>query len=248
MDYDLTDIPAAYDRGRDHGPAVLDLWMNAIGAHLERQTITRILDLGCGTGRFSEGLAVRFGAAVIGIDPSAKMLGRAREKQRGSRSHYQRGRAEAIPLLSQSVDMIFISMSLHHFSEPRLAASECRRVLRERGSVFIRTGTREQIPSYPYVPFFPSSRSMLEELLPSSASVRAMFEAAGFDMVASEVITQTVAPGWAAYADKLSAGGDSVVARLNQRELEGGLRAMLSHGADANRQDIVEPIDFYVFR
>jgi 2-polyprenyl-3-methyl-5-hydroxy-6-metoxy-1,4-benzoquinol methylase len=59
MDYDLTDIPAVYDRGRDHGPEVLDLWMQAIESHLEGQTITRILDLGCGTGRFSEGLAVQ---------------------------------------------------------------------------------------------------------------------------------------------------------------------------------------------
>ncbi|HEX9755896.1 MAG TPA: methyltransferase domain-containing protein [Gemmatimonadales bacterium] len=106
MDYDLTDIPAAYDRGRDHGPEVRDLWMQAIGSHLEGQTITSILDLGCGTGRFSEGLAARFDALVTGIDPSAKMLGRARAKRRDGRVHYLRGRAEAIPLPSQSVEPI----------------------------------------------------------------------------------------------------------------------------------------------
>ncbi len=93
MDYDLTDIPAGYDRGRDHGPEVLRLWMGAIESRLEGQTVTRILDLGCGTGRFSEALAVRFGAE-------------------------------------------------------------------EQGSAFVRTGPRENISSYPYVPFFPSSRAM----------------------------------------------------------------------------------------
>ena len=41
MDYDLTDIPAVYDRGRDHGPEVLNLWMQAIESHLEGQTIFR---------------------------------------------------------------------------------------------------------------------------------------------------------------------------------------------------------------
>ena len=35
MEYDATDIPAAYDRGRDHGPEVVDLWMNAISSHVE---------------------------------------------------------------------------------------------------------------------------------------------------------------------------------------------------------------------
>jgi len=248
MDYDLTDIPAVYDCGRDHGPEVLDLWMNVIGSHLERPRITRILDLGCGTGRFSEALAMRFKAEVIGIDPSMKMLDRAREKQHDGRVQYQRGRAECIPILSRSLDMIFISMSLHHFTDRSLAARECRRVLREAGSVFVRTGTRERILRYPYVPFFPSSRSMLAELLPDSASVRAEFEAAGFHMVGSEIITQTVAPGWAAYAEKLSAGGDSVIARMDQHELENGLAALRSRAALVPGESVVEPIDLFVFR
>src|SRR5438876_12065580 len=33
-----------------------------------------VLDLGCGTGRLSQALAVHFDATVIGIDPSRKML------------------------------------------------------------------------------------------------------------------------------------------------------------------------------
>src|SRR5688572_32670683 len=72
-DYDQTDIPAGYDRARDHGPEVLDLWMHTIATHLEGHSISHILDLGCGTGRFSEALAARFNAEVIGLDPSQKM-------------------------------------------------------------------------------------------------------------------------------------------------------------------------------
>jgi ubiquinone/menaquinone biosynthesis C-methylase UbiE len=77
MEYDLTDIPAGYDRGREHGPEYLDLWMNTVESHLKGRKLTRILDLGCGTGRFSESLACRFNAEVVGIDPSQKMLARA---------------------------------------------------------------------------------------------------------------------------------------------------------------------------
>jgi ubiquinone/menaquinone biosynthesis C-methylase UbiE len=73
-DYDRTDIPAAYDRARDHGPEMLDLWMNAIAVHLADQSITHILDLGCGTGRFSKRWPCEFNAEVIGLDPSVKML------------------------------------------------------------------------------------------------------------------------------------------------------------------------------
>jgi ubiquinone/menaquinone biosynthesis C-methylase UbiE len=248
MDYDLTDIPAAYDLGRDHGPEVLDLWMRALKAHIHGLSVSDILDLGCGTGRFTEALAVYFAAEVVGIDPSMKMLELAREKQRDRRVQYQRGSAEAIPLSSASVDVIFMSMSFHHFNNREWAARECRRVLRERGMVFVRTGTRESIRAYPYVPFFPSTPAMLDELLPDRGELREPFEKAGFHMTASEIITQTIAPSWKAYADKLSSGGDSVIARLGREELESGLAAIRRHGAEVIEEAIVEPIDLFVFR
>jgi SAM-dependent methyltransferase len=248
MDYDLTDIPAAYDRSRDHGPEVLELWMHALQTHLQDLNVIKILDLGCGTGRFSEALSVYFKAEVVGIDPSAKMLERAREKQPGGRVQYERGSAEAISLPSASVDLIFLSMSFHHFSNRALAARECRRVLREQGVVFVRTGTREQIQAYPYVPFFPSSCAMLEESLPDRTELRESFEGGGFRMAAWEVITQTVAPSWKAYADKLSGGGDSIIARLSREELESGLAAIRRHGAEGVAEAVVEPIDLFVFR
>jgi ubiquinone/menaquinone biosynthesis C-methylase UbiE len=247
VDYDLTDIPAAYDCGRDHGPEVLDLWMTTLSRHLGGRVVTRILDLGCGTGRFSEALAARFSAAVVAIDPSMKMLAIARRKQRDPRVHYERGHAEAIPLASQSVDLVFMSMSLHHFADAALAARECRRVLGAEGLVVIRTGSREQIAEYPYVPFFPSAQAMLHDVLPDIPSVRSNFEAAGFRLVSSEIVTQVIAAGWAEYADKLSAGADSVLARLPRHELDAGLAALRSHATMATREDIIEPIDVLVF-
>ena len=194
MDYDRTSIPAVYDRGRDHGPEFLDLWMRTIESHVEGRPIRTILDLGCGTGRFSEGLANQFNASVVGIDPSAKMLEQARRKRLRNRVHYERGTAEAIPLTDGAVDMIFMSMSLHHFTDRDRAARECRRVLRPDGTVVVRTGTREQIDSYPYVPFFPETRSMLEGLLPDRPGLCAVFERAGFRCIASRLVTLTLTP------------------------------------------------------
>ncbi len=247
MNYDLTEIPAGYDRSRDHGPEFLELWMHALEPHLLGLDVGRILDLGCGTGRFSEALAIYFSAEVVGIDPSVKMLERALEKQHPERVQYQLGSAEAISLPPTSVDVIFISMSFHHFVDRASAARGCRRVLRDQGIVCVRTGTREQIQSYPYVPFFPSTPPKLVEVLPDHAEVREPFEAAGFCLSASEVITQTIAPSWSAYTDKLSAGGDSVLATLSRQEFESGLAALRRHGVAAANQTVVEPIDLFVF-
>ena len=246
MDYDRTRIPETYDRSRDHGPEVLALWMDVSAKLLDGRRVSRILDLGCGTGRFTHALASRFDAEVIGVDPSARMLERARAKQHDPHVRYAEGRAEAIPLESGSVDMIFMSMSFHHFADKLLAARECRRVLRQGGMAFLRTGVRERSTVYPYVPFFPSTPSMIEELLPSVAELRQVFEAEGFRLVTSELITQTIAPNWDVYADKVAAGGDSVISRLDRQELEVGLERMRAYAATA-REAVVEPIDLLVF-
>jgi SAM-dependent methyltransferase len=176
------------------------------------------------------------------------MLERACEKRRDPRVRYELGRAEAIPLPPASIDLVFMSMSLHHFADPTAAACECRRVLSRTGSLVIRTGTRERIASYPYVPFFESSRPLLEETLPGVAEVGARFATADFRLAGFEIVEQTIAPDWMTYADKLAAGGDSVLARLSREDLDAGLAAMRRFALEGARQPVVEPIDLFVLR
>jgi ubiquinone/menaquinone biosynthesis C-methylase UbiE len=245
MDYDSTDIPAGYDRGRNHGPENLQLWMDVVASCVEDQPLKTILDLGCGTGRFTESLAGHFDAEVVGVDPSEKMLDQARRKQRDRRVRYERGSGEAIPLANNSVDLIFMSMCFHHFNDPMLAARECRRVLREDGTALLRTGVRDRIPFYPYVPFFPASLPILETVLPTVTFVCEVFESAGFSTINSDIVTQTIAPNIATYAEKLAAGADSVLAQLSPTDFQAGIEAMRAHrGYNA----VCEPIDVFVFR
>ncbi|HEV8447615.1 MAG TPA: methyltransferase domain-containing protein [Gemmatimonadaceae bacterium] len=247
VDYDGTTIPEGYDRARDHGPEALALWMSTIESRVHGRPIRRILDLGCGTGRFSQALATRFDVEVVGVDPSQKMLSVARGKPHEPRVHYQEGRAEAIPLEAKSVDMVFTSMTFHHFSDRPLVARECRRVLSDGGVLVVRAGTREQIDSYAYIPFIPVTRALHEEVLPSVSEIRDTFEGAGFRLVSSELVTQTIAPTWAVYAEKLAAGGDSVLARVSAAELEAGLERVRRHAAAVDPQPVTEPIDLLVF-
>ena len=141
-----------------------------------------------------------------------------------------------------------MSMIFHHFDNPMLAARECRRVLRDGATALVRTGTRERISSYPYVDFFPESRPILEERLPTTTFVREVFEADGFRMVTLELVTQEIAPSYAAYAEKLSAGADSVLASLSPRDFDAGMRALRAHAAHSNGEAVFEPIDVFVFR
>jgi SAM-dependent methyltransferase len=146
------------------------------------------------------------------------------------------------------MDLVFISMVFHHFSNSSEVARECRRVLRPGGQVFIRAATAEQIPAYPYVPFIPASRSLLEDRLPHKKLIREVFEAEGFKTTAVDEVVQEIAPTYAAYAEKLAAGGDSILASLTARDFEHGLDAIRVHAAKVDPQPVFDPIDVFVFR
>lgn len=248
MDYDATAIPLAYDRGRNHGPEVLDLWMRTIDRYLDCLPLSTILDLGCGTGRFSDALATWFSTTVIGVDPSRKMLEQARGKLTKAAVKYVRGSGEALPLANGSCDLVFMSMVFHHFNDPVAVVGECRRVLRDRGVVFLRAGTVEQIPEYPYVEFIPATKPLLYERLNAKREITDRFKAAAFSIIATELVVQQIAPTYEAYADKLTAGGDSILASLTTRDLEDGLSALRQHAALVDPQPVTEPIDVFVFR
>ena len=67
MDYDKSDIAAIYDEARVITSERLRQWQEVLSTQLDRTAISVVVDLGCGTGRFTESLATHFGAQVIGI-------------------------------------------------------------------------------------------------------------------------------------------------------------------------------------
>jgi len=66
MDYDKTEIAATYDKARALAPETVRLWQDLLSVDTDRAAVSLVIDLGCGTGRFSGLLAAHFGVRVIG--------------------------------------------------------------------------------------------------------------------------------------------------------------------------------------
>jgi ubiquinone/menaquinone biosynthesis C-methylase UbiE len=88
-----------------------------------------VADVGCGTGISTRLFADR-GLAVVGIDPNAAMLEKARATGGGAR--YQRGEAAATGLADGSVDLVTVAQAFHWFDLPA-ALAEFGRILRPNG-------------------------------------------------------------------------------------------------------------------
>ncbi len=248
MNYDQTEMPAGYDAGRGYPPDVLAYWLDVISQSVPKGSVSEILDLGCGTGRYSNALADYYDAAVTAIDPSEKMLAEARRKA-SPRVRCERASAESLPLRDASIDMVFISMAFHHFDYPDRAAAECRRVLRPDGSVCLRAATIDRIDSYAYVEFFPASRAILNRALQSQAFIETTFARTGFKCIRHELIQSEAAESWNIYAEKLAYRADSILAQMSDRDFQDGLAALRDYAKTAPPQEhVIEPVDFFVFR
>ena len=212
MDYDRTNVAAVYDSARGYDPEILRQWLDLLSAHVPKDDVSRIIDLGCGTGRFSVPLSAHFQADVVGIDPSQKMLEQARGKNSRIDVVFKQASGENLPEEDDSADMVFMSMVFHHLADPELTARECYRVVRDGGGVCIRNGTVDSIETFPYLRFFDGIRPLVMEQLVSRSRIKSIFEDAGFDAVAHKAIAHQVAPNWRGLVDKLALRADSFLA------------------------------------
>lgn len=249
MDYDKTAIPEAYDAARGYSPEVMGRWLELFAEQTAAAgPVETILDLGCGTGRFSAALAGRFGARVVGLDPSERMLAEARAKDFGPDVAFCRADGEALPLGDGAVDLVFLSMAFHHLADRAAAVRECRRVLRPGGRVLLRNGTVDRLASYPYVGLFPGVEAVLQDRLVACQEITQVFKAAGFATTHHQVVSHPMAPTWAAYAEKAALKADSILAALSDEAFQAGMTALRAHAVAADPREVVTVnVDFFVF-
>jgi SAM-dependent methyltransferase len=87
-----------------------------------------LVDVGCGTGATAAALGA-FGR-VAGVDMSPLALERCRRR---GLTHLMQGKAEAIPLASESADVIVATDILEHMDDDSAGLAEFRRVLKPGG-------------------------------------------------------------------------------------------------------------------
>lgn len=94
------------------------------------------LDVGAGSG-FITGALVDAGLSVIAVDRSTEMLEVMRKRFLDRPVDLRRGDAEALPVDTASVDLVFANMCLHHVDHPGEAIKEMARVLKPGGGLTI---------------------------------------------------------------------------------------------------------------
>ena len=136
----------------------------------------RVLEVGCGTGRFLAALAGR--AKVWGIDPSPEMLEVARGRAHGA--GLKLGAAEELPFKDAWFERTVMWLVVHLVDRPR-AFAELHRVLAPDGRLAIATFDPSYFGGFWLNEYFPSMEQADRARFPSADDLGTELPAVGFE-------------------------------------------------------------------
>ncbi len=119
---------------------------------LQPEPADRLLDVGCGTGRFVVSLAPLV-ASAVGIDMTAEMLQQARQLQdegKVANIEWQQGDVADLPFANGEFSIVTCRAMLHHVIEPARVIAEMTRVCAQGGRLVAMdlTPPREKIAAF----------------------------------------------------------------------------------------------------
>jgi ubiquinone/menaquinone biosynthesis C-methylase UbiE len=180
-DYDS--ISQYYDTVRGFGPEYYRGWVDHMFRHGELEGRHRLLDVGCGTGRYTTRIQERLGRPVVGVDLSTGMLAKARGKVDGGVDiRLVCGDAQQLPFKDASFDAAILILVVHHIEDLAAMASELHRVLDPGGRVMFMTRDHDEIEAS-YIAMFPGVLEIDLARFPKVAHLESVLEESGFSAV-----------------------------------------------------------------
>jgi ubiquinone/menaquinone biosynthesis C-methylase UbiE len=226
---DYSRIAPFSDRARRLSEENVERWLGLIAERSRASAGARVLDLGCGTGRFALPMAQRLGYQVTGADASAEMLAKARAKDPDGLVTWGRQDAQALTYPDAAFDVVFLSHLLHHVDSPPAVIGECRRVLRPQGTIAIRYGAIELIRDDPIHRFFPETVAIDEARTPTVEQTEAWLRDAGFSAIHTEIVDQQTYGAADALLAAVRKRSTSVLSLISQEAFADGLRRLTDH-------------------
>jgi ubiquinone/menaquinone biosynthesis C-methylase UbiE len=228
---DFDPLAADYDRLRPAGRAWEELSERTLAVLGD---FRRLVDVGCGTGRFAAFAKARRGGRVWGVDPSPEMLRRARERPGTAGIGWKEASAERLPFTGGWFDAAHMHLVVHTLPDRTAALTEIARVLMSGGRIAIATFALEHFERFFLNPYFPSIARIDGARFPDPAVLMDELGESGFRAAAVERISQPVSADPADVLQRVRGRYISTLHLLDPAEYADGL-ARLERDVAAGR-------------
>jgi len=183
---DYSQIAEYYDKVR---PMPADIWLSKIIECGKIDKKCAVLDVGCGTGRFTLGISTLKNSMIWALEPSIEMLKQAVAKDKSRNILWIRGDGQKLPFRDDFFNCVYMTLVIHHIENSEMVLQEIYRALKKGGKCVIMTNSHYRMKKH-VLHDFPGVTAIDLKRFPSVPSLKEAMKKIGFRDVRYHIVQQ----------------------------------------------------------
>jgi ubiquinone/menaquinone biosynthesis C-methylase UbiE len=218
---DYSKIASYYDKVR---PVPAEMWSSKIIEYGRIEPGSAVLDVGCGTGRFTFGVSAVKETRTCGLDASFEMLEQALAKDESREILWIGGDGQRLPFRSGIFDCVYMTLVIHHIKNRRLAIREMYRALNKGGRCVIVTSSHARLKTH-VLRDFPAVIAIDLKRFPTIPWIKGAMKRVGFQEVRHyNIPSKQNYVSTRDYLERVRNRYISTLTLLNEEEFQKGLK------------------------
>jgi ubiquinone/menaquinone biosynthesis C-methylase UbiE len=234
---DYADIAPRYNSARPLARKDMDYWAEYVSDLVPRKENVKLLDLGCGNGRFSILFAKQLGFTITGVDSSAEMIQESIKNDIESLVKWKVEDSSRLTFDDEAFDVVWISHLLHLVDDPERVISECYRVLKKGGLIIDRYTSLEDNLREPERKLFPELADLDTGRIPTQSQVESWLVAARFNGVDTRHLQVPTYADGAERLARVASRVESGLTMISDAAFNTGLQALEKYVNDNPHDD-----------
>jgi ubiquinone/menaquinone biosynthesis C-methylase UbiE len=180
----------------------------------------KVIDIGCGTGRYALLLASETKAKIFAADLSREMLKKGRQQDNGRHVSWFLGDACRMPFAKESFDAALLFLVLHVVKDSKTALQEIYRILRPGGYCLIFGHSYSQLDRQTIFRLFPEARKLNKRRMLSLTKLKKLAREIGFHHLRTEEFVETITSSRDAFLEKVRSKPNTSLRSMNDDDFQ----------------------------
>ena len=214
------DYAASFEKYRSQTTETTAALIRSILRYVPSSHRARVIDIGCGTGRYAVLLASATEARIFATDLSQAMVEKGRKKDNAQDVSWALSDACRMPFAPESFDVALLFLVLHVVKDSKKALREAYRILRPGGHCMILTHSYSQLDRQTIFRFFPEARKLNKRRMLSLTKLKGLLRAIGFHHLRTEEFAEAVTYSRDAFLERVRSKPNTSLRSISEADFQ----------------------------